>query len=127
MTVSAQGAPVQTASAERGGTITSSQLQNLIVRGRNVSELLGLTPGVVPRTYAGLDWSTGNNAQGGRSFFNNTMGNGFSVNDNGALGFSVMLASMDSSSEVRILLTNYQAEYGRLSPGAPTVAKATCA
>ena len=47
ITVSAAAAQIQTASAERAGTITSTQVDNVLIRGRNVMSLLQLLPGVV--------------------------------------------------------------------------------
>ena len=47
VTITAQPAIVQTASAERAGTVTSSQVSNLLIRSRTVTALLQLLPGVV--------------------------------------------------------------------------------
>src|SRR5262249_23676252 len=47
MTVKAEGATVQTASAERAGTILGSQVDSLMIKGRNAMSLLQLLPGVV--------------------------------------------------------------------------------
>ena len=47
VTVTAQGAVVQTASAERSGLLTNSQVQDLLIRSRTVMSLLQLLPGVV--------------------------------------------------------------------------------
>ncbi|MEZ5355836.1 MAG: hypothetical protein R2762_24645 [Bryobacteraceae bacterium] len=38
---------MQTQTAERAGTLTTSQVQNLAIRGRNVTSLVSLLPGVV--------------------------------------------------------------------------------
>jgi hypothetical protein len=116
VTVSSQGTPVQTASAERSGVVTSSQIDGLIIRGRNVTSLVQLLPGVVD-----LDESEGINdlwnlrVQGNRVNTNNVSLDGMSVNEIGTNRGSAVLISMDSVSEVKVLLSNYQAEYGRLS------------
>src|SRR5207244_1427536 len=47
VTVTAQGATVQTVSAERSAAITGSQVAGLLIRGRSVTSLMGLLPGVV--------------------------------------------------------------------------------
>ena len=47
VTVAAQGATVQTASSEHAALITGNQVENLLVRGRNVTDLMQLVPGVV--------------------------------------------------------------------------------
>ena len=47
VTIQAEGAAVQTASSERSGVITSAQMENLMIKGRNVVSMLQLLPGVV--------------------------------------------------------------------------------
>jgi hypothetical protein len=47
VTVKAEGSTVQTASAERAGTILGSQVDSLMIKGRNAMSLLQLLPGVV--------------------------------------------------------------------------------
>lgn len=111
--VTAEGAIVQTQSAERAGTITSSQVENLQILGRNVPSLVGLLPGVVMLAEPqGLDRATTFSAQGGRNNQNQVSVDGLPSTDLGN-GFELKLQqSMDSVAEVRILLSNYQAEYG---------------
>lgn len=46
ITVAAQGAAVQTASAEGSAVLTTSQMENIAMRGRNVAGFLRLLPGV---------------------------------------------------------------------------------
>jgi len=70
ITVTAQGATVQTASAEKSAAITSSQIDQLLVRGRSVTALLGLLPGVVDPQEGAIDTPTATsnfNVNGGRS------------------------------------------------------------
>ncbi len=116
VTVTVQGASVQTASSERSGTITTAQVENLAVRGRNVPSLAKLMPGVVMTGESDqVDISNNIRALGGRSSTNNMSLDGVSMNDIGNNnGYSVYV-SMDAVSEVKILLGNYSAEYGRLS------------
>src|SRR5262249_51784193 len=47
ITVRAESAAVQTQSAERASVITSSQIDGLLIQGRNPTSLVGLLPGVV--------------------------------------------------------------------------------
>lgn len=116
VTVAAQGASVQTASSERAGTIVTSQVENLAIRGRNVPALAKLLPGVVLTNESDLVDITNNiRALGGRSTMNNVSLDGVSMNDIGNNNGSSMYVSMDAVSEVKILLSNYAAEYGRLS------------
>jgi len=116
VTVSAQGAIVQTASSERSGTIVTSQVENLAIRGRNVPSLAKLLPGVVMTGESDqVDITNNIRALGGRSTMNNIQIDGIPMNDIGNNnGYSVYV-SMDAVSEVKILLGNYAAEYGRLA------------
>lgn len=118
VTVTAQGATVQTSSAERGGVITSSQVQNLTLISREFSVLATLLPGVVA-TIRSETQGSGSNAfffvQGSRSNSNSTLIDGLPVQDlNNAQGVFAFL-SMDSVSEVRVLTSSLQAEFGRTS------------
>ena len=116
VTVAAQGATVQTASSERSGIITTAQVENLAIRGRNVTSLAKLLPGVVLTGESDqVDISNNIRALGGRSTMNNISLDGVPMNDIGNNnGYSVYV-SMDAVAEVKILLSNYSAEYGRLS------------
>jgi len=58
VTVTAQGALVQTASSERSGLIASDQIQNLLTRSRNIMSLLSLLPGVVDINDGAVDSMT---------------------------------------------------------------------
>jgi hypothetical protein len=63
--ITAQTEQVQTASAERSGTITSDQVDNLLILGRNVKSLAALLPGVVETSDdEGLTRSYNLNVQG---------------------------------------------------------------
>jgi hypothetical protein len=116
VTVSAQVATVQTASSERSGVVTSSQVENLLIKGRNVSSLLSLLPGVVDLADSdGPDRNFNIYVQGNRRNTNAFLLDGMSLN---AIGnnFNVLVGvSQDAVAEVKILLSNYQAEYGRMS------------
>ncbi|MFN7935561.1 MAG: carboxypeptidase-like regulatory domain-containing protein [Bryobacteraceae bacterium] len=116
VTVQAQGAVVQTASSERSGVITSSQVENIQIRGRNVMSLLTLLPGVVSPNEPDLvarAWA--GNVNGNRVDANSLSVDGMGLNQIGAGRNLLMTVSQDSVSEVKILLSNFQAEYGRYS------------
>ncbi len=116
VTISAEGATVQTASAERSGVITSSQVENILIRGRNVTSLLQLLPGVVDTSDRdAIDRGFTVNVQGGRSNTNNLTVDGMSMIDVGNNQGGTVSVGMDAIAEVKVLLTNYQAEYGRMS------------
>ena len=116
VTVSSQGTAVQTASSERAGLIASTQVDNLLIRGRNITSLLQLMPGVVDvQENESLIHNWNINAQGNRRNNNNMALDGMSINEIGNNFNSLVLVSMDSIAEVKILLTNYPAEFGRFS------------
>jgi hypothetical protein len=113
-----QGAAVQTASAERAGVVTADQLETLMLQGRDFMGLLKLLPGVVDtrvRDVAGSSNLAGLNIQGGRAGTNNLTLDGITNLDTGNNTGPYFAPSMDALAEVKVLLTNYQAEYGRNS------------
>jgi hypothetical protein len=107
---------VQTQSSERGDVITSSQVENLQILGRNAPSLIQLLPGVVMTNDPdALDRNTTFSALGGRNTTNGLSVDGVPSTDV-TNGFDLKLGvSMDSVAEVRIFMSNYQAEYGRVS------------
>ena len=118
VTVTAQGALVQTASSERSGLIASDQIQNLLTRSRNIMSLLSLLPGVVDINDGAVDSLTRTFSifvQGNRRTANSISMDGMVLNAWG-LGWAYDVAiSQDAVAEVKVLLGNYQAEYGRRS------------
>jgi len=116
VTVAAQGAMVQTASAERAGVVTSSQVDGLAIRGRNPLSLLQLVPGVLDNTSdEAINRNFNINALGNRNNTNNVMVDGMTMNAIGTNVRSTVNPSQDAVSEVKVLLSNYQAEFGRMS------------
>ena len=114
--VRAQGAVVQTASAERAGAITSAQVDQIAIKGRNIMELLQLLPGVVNNTDSDVinrGWDI--NVNGNRRNTISATYDGMTLNAIGNNFNSVLMISQDAVAEVKVLLTNYQAEYGRMS------------
>ncbi|HEY2930513.1 MAG TPA: carboxypeptidase-like regulatory domain-containing protein [Acidobacteriota bacterium] len=112
----AQGASVQTASAERSGLITSEQVENILIRGRNATSLLQLLPGVVDlgeTEQIGRNWEL--YVQGNRRNTNSVSLDGMTLNAIGNNFNGVVNVSQDAVAEVKVLLSNYQAEYGRMS------------
>ena len=119
VTVSAQGVAVQVASSERAGVITTGQLENLMTKGRNAMSLLALMPGVVDAQGIGntekIDRNFDISVQGNRRNANTITVDGMPVNPMGNNFNSVVVLSQDAIAEVKVLLTNYPAEYGRSS------------
>ena len=124
VTVVAQGAVVQSASGERSGLITAEQMDDMPLANREFSGLLALVPGVVT-TVRGQTLGAGNNAlldvQGGRNSGNNITLDGQPITDLGNQWGFTAFVNMDAINEVRILVSNYQAEFGR-RPGASVTA-----
>jgi hypothetical protein len=124
VTVRAEGAAVPTATGERSGVITSEEVENLTVMNRDFATLVALMPGVVdnPGTSEVQGFSEGAsfNVGGNRSNLNSiTLDGGSIENSNGGNGNNFV--SMDSIQSVRIVTSNYQAEFGR-KPGAGIMA-----
>jgi len=86
ISVTAEGAVVQTASSERSGLVTGNQIQNLTVVNRSFTSLISLLPGVVTSAQTDvLGWG-GNmtfNVQGGRQTSNNFTLDGLPIVDLG--------------------------------------------
>lgn len=121
--VAAQAAQVETQSAENSGLLTRDQFSMVPTKGRDLTNMLRLLPGVqMTGDQDALGGATGFGAtmgavSGTRSADQNLTVDGIVANDLGApAGLSGQL-NMDAVQEVKVLLTNYQAEYGR-NPGA---------
>lgn len=113
LTVTAEGAVVQTASAERAGVITAAQVDSIPIKGRNITSLVQLLPGVVLLADSDLLSRTFSfSVQGNNTQFNQVTLDGVAISQQDVQTPTV---SQDAIAEVKVLLTNYQAEYGRLS------------
>src|SRR5262245_28805131 len=93
-----------------------------MVKGRNAMSLLSLMPGVVDSQGLGnperIDRNFDITVQGNRRNTNSVAVDGMVVNPMGNNFNSVVVLSQDAIAEVKVLLTNYQAEYGRSSGAA---------
>ncbi|MFN0124851.1 MAG: carboxypeptidase regulatory-like domain-containing protein, partial [Blastocatellia bacterium] len=115
VTTVAEGTPVQTESTEHSALITSRQLEQISIRGRDPMALLRILPGV---SYQGQSESAGNsfgsgipNIQGGRNTWNTVNVDGLRGNDLGSPGVFSSTINFDAISEVKVSLNGYQAEY----------------
>jgi len=117
VTVEAQAVQVQTSSAENASLLSSDQLSYLSTRGRDVISLLRIIPGVTPGNDAeslGGTFGTSLPAVNGQSSgFNQVSLDGQSGTDVDITGSFNGATSMDAIAEVKVLMNNYQAEYGR--------------
>jgi hypothetical protein len=120
--VVAQVTPVQTSSSERAGLISGTQLLNTAIKGRDFVALLSTLPGIVDMNAASREVSKGPGAgglhiNGGRDTSINFSLDGVQNLDTGSNSGSHNQPNMDSVAEVKVLTSNYQAEYGRNSAG----------
>jgi len=117
VTVEAQAVQVQTASAENSAVMSPTQLAQIGTRGRDVISLLRLLPGVSAggdSTSLGGAWGTTTpNISGVRSELNTVTLDGQAGSDVDLVAAFNGATSLDAVGEVKVLLNNYQAEYGR--------------
>ena len=124
ISVTAEVAQVQLASSEKSETVDSAQLDNLTLKGRDLFGYMRLVPGVVDTT-ASRD-VTSHSAVSGFSINGSSEAVNFTVDgitdlDTGSNGSNDFEPNMDSIQELRVLTSNYQAEFGRNSGGTITV------
>jgi Carboxypeptidase regulatory-like domain/TonB-dependent Receptor Plug Domain len=111
-------AEVQTESAELSGTITNKQIDQLVLNGRNFTQLVTLIPGVSNQTgqdegTVGINGSVAFSVNGGRTEYNNWELDGGDNMDNGSNGTLNTYPNVDAIAEVKVLTSNYGAQYGR--------------
>jgi hypothetical protein len=125
VTVIAESVPVQVSSGSKADLIDSQQLQDVALKGRDMFGYMKLIPGVVDTGAQARDVTSPNAYQGlyingNASPFNFTV-DGVSDMDSGS-NFTVHYEpNMDSIQEVRVLTSNFEAEFGRNSGGNITV------
>src|SRR6266498_2443853 len=112
---------IQSESAERSDLVTNKQLRDLALNGRNITDLFKTIPGVV----AGgtITSSTVQNVVG-QFNVNGTRSNQHEYTLDGVTNLNLgnntgalVSVNPDALQEVKILTSNYQAEYGRASGG----------
>ncbi len=112
---------VETQSSELAGTVTGKQLTQLQLNGRNYTQLLALTPGATNQSGAdepGTGLATvAYSVNGGRTEYNNWEIDGGNNMDDGSNTTLLTYPSLDAIAEVRVLSSNYGAQYGRNSSG----------
>ena len=124
VTVTAQTESIQTASSENSKLIDNNQLSNITLKGRDLFGLMVTMPGVYLTSTGAADTTSENTV--GRVRINGASGPNFTVDgitdlDTGSNGTSHYEPNMDSIAEMRVLTSNYQAEYGRNSAGTISV------
>src|SRR5579864_7048621 len=123
--VTVEGTPVtavETQSSEMAGTITGKEISQLQLNGRVFTQLVTLTPGVNSQTGSsegqyGITANTNYSVNGGRLEYNNWDLDGGDNMDNGSNATLNVTPSIDAIGEVRVLTSNYGAQYGRNASG----------
>ena len=123
VTVEAAGATqVETESSEVSGVVTGKEVSQLVLNGRNFTQLVALTAGVSNQTgqdegtvgvYGNVSWSI----NGGRVEYNNWELDGGDNMDNGSNSTLNVYPSVDAIAEFKVLTSNYGAQYGRNGSG----------
>ncbi|HEY2011935.1 MAG TPA: TonB-dependent receptor [Bryobacteraceae bacterium] len=104
ITVEASTVSLQTVSAERSGTITTSQVVDLASSTRTYTDLLKTIPGFNPDT---------NNANGLRTDQNAMQVDGVTNQDVGNNSYTPLRLNSDIIAEFKVLTNGQQAEFGR--------------
>ncbi|MDZ4796910.1 MAG: carboxypeptidase regulatory-like domain-containing protein [Bryobacteraceae bacterium] len=125
VTVSAEAVAVNLSSGEKAGVLSSTELDSLALRGRDLFDAVSLMPGVVD-TSDGRDAPGPNSIgnifiAGGRNDQKNMTIDGVTNLDTGSNGGVHQMPSMDAVAELKVLTSAYAAEYGRNSGGTITV------
>ena len=113
---------VQTVSPEISTTITGEQITQLVLNGRNFTQLVTLSPGVSNQTgqdegETGVAGSVAYSMNGGRPEYNNWELDGASIMDNGSNSTLNVYPNVDAIAETEVLTSNYGAQYGRNASG----------
>ncbi len=111
-------AQVQTESAELSGVVTNKQIDQLVLNGRNFTQLVTLVPGVSNQTNqdegtVGVYGSVAFSVNGGRTEYNNWELDGGDNMDNGSNSTLNAYPNVDAVAEFKVLTSNYGAQYGR--------------
>jgi hypothetical protein len=132
ITVSDNAVHVETSSSQMGEVITGSTMTAVPLNGRSYTDLLALQAGVAPATSITSstvqdvgasafspsgDLNPGTiSINGQREFANSFMVNGSDVEEDVNMGTAI-IPNLDSIAEFRILINNFDAEYGEYSGG----------
>jgi hypothetical protein len=113
--VVAEGASVQTTSSEHSAIITGSEVANMQARGRDITSLFKMLPGVQATADSeSVGGSYGSNTPNVGGMTNNAnilAVDGVVSNDMGTPNVFSSVTTMDAIGEVKIVLNSYQAEY----------------
>src|SRR5216117_749889 len=115
-------AQVETTSSDLTSTITGKQIDNLVLNGRNFTQLVNLAPGVVSQTgqddaKVGVYGNVAYSINGGRTEYNNWELDGGDNMDNGSNSTLNVYPNPEAIAEFKVLTSNYGAQYGRNGSG----------
>ena len=129
VSVTAAATPVQTASSANTKLIDPNQFSDITLKGRDLFGILVMLPGMsaneadmTSESSVGSVVINGGLTGGGTGTTNFAV-DGITDMDTGSMGTTHFEPNMDSIAEMRVLATNYQAEYGRNSSGIAVVTK----
>ena len=114
---------IQTESGERSNLVTNRQLRDIALNGRNVVDLMRTIPGVIAGGVTANAASTVTNITGGfsingtRSLQHEYTLDGVTNLNLGNNTGALVSVNPDALQEVKVLTSNYQAEYGRAGGG----------
>lgn len=127
VTVTAEATVVQTASQERSALLNDKQMSFLSTQGRDYLNMLKVLPGVTYPDGGGaqaLGTAGAPIINGVRNDYTAISLDGVVANNRG-LGTTENMVSLDTVAEVKVLMSNYQAEYGKNAGATATTRWAT--
>lgn len=115
-------AQVETQSSEISGVVTQKEISQIVLNGRAFTQLVTLVPGVSNQSgqdegTVGINGSVSMSINGGRMEDNNWELDGGDNMDNGSNTTLNVYPNADAIAEVRVLTSNYGAQYGRNGSG----------
>lgn len=115
-------AQVETQSSALTATVTGKQIDQLILNGRNFTQLVTTTPGVISQTGSdegkvGVYGNVAYSMNGGRTEYNNWELDGGDNMDNGSNATLNVYPNIEAIAEFKVLTSNYGAQYGRNGSG----------
>jgi hypothetical protein len=123
LTVAGEGvAMVETQDSQVSGVITGKEISQLVLNGRNFTQLVTMVPGVSDQTgqdegMVGVAGNVSYSINGGRVEYNNWELDGGDNMDNGSNSTLNVYPNVDAIAEVKVLTSNYGAQYGRNGSG----------
>jgi hypothetical protein len=115
-------AQIETQSSEVSGVVTGKEISQLELNGRNFTQLVTLAPGVTNQSgqdeaQVGVNGNVAYSVNGGRTEYNNWELDGGDNLDNGSNTSMNVYPSLEAIAEVKVLTSNYGAQYGRNGSG----------